>query len=108
MKCSRCQVNEAIFVEGLGNTECESCKKIHFVPKRGPEFTTESVKDQRRGYRKDILQPWHDGALSKEYLKEYGTQGVNASDQEIKNAKETYKGTPGYYNFDKSRGGKRD
>jgi hypothetical protein len=70
-------------------------------------MTTDSILDQRREFRADILQPFHDNVLSKEYLEEYGTQGIKPTEEQVKNAKEVYKGTPGYWSFNKSKGGRR-
>ncbi|KKL10755.1 hypothetical protein LCGC14_2552680, partial [marine sediment metagenome] len=73
----------------------------------GFEFTTENIKDERLEYRKDILQPWHNGVLSKEYVEEYGTTGIEATKKQVKNAKYTYKGNKGWWNRHKSKGGRK-
>ena len=105
--CPKCQKNPAIIDSNYGITECQDCRKKEEKPHRGTEFTTDSIREQRREYRKDILQPWHDGVLSKEYVEEYGTSGIKATPEQIKNAKPIYKGISGYHQFDKSKGGRR-
>src|SRR3990167_10595907 len=107
MKCPSCNRNEAVIDERLGITECLSCRKKDIVPKINTEFTTDSIKDQRREYKKDVLQPFHNGILSKEYLDEYGAKGLEVTEKDIKNAKYVYKGIKGYYNISKSKGGRK-
>ena len=106
MTCSRCGKGEAIPSEEYGLLPCQDCQDKEIRLKRGPEFTTNSIRNQRREYKKDILQPWHDGVLSKEYVETYGTQGVKATKKDIKNARYRYKGLPGWWNRDKSKGGR--
>lgn len=51
----------------------------------------------------DALQPWAgDGILSKEYLDVYGTTGIEATQEQIDNAKYTYRGQHGWWNRDKT------
>jgi len=76
------------------------------VPKKGAEFTTETIKESRREYKKDIYQPWRDGVLSREYLEEYGTSGIMAGEKEIKNSKYVWGDTTGNWSRDKSKGGR--
>ena len=56
-------------------------------------------------YRKDILQPFYDGVVSKEYLEEYGDSGIKVTEKQKKNARYTYKGVKGWWKRDKSKGG---
>jgi len=109
VKCLNCGKRPAVKDKTLGYLHCTVCQKQEEnfdKPKLGVEFTTESIKDQRREYKRDILQPFRDGVLSQEYLDEYGTQGIEVNKDQIKNAKYTYKDTPGWWNREKSKGGK--
>jgi len=106
VKCPRCQKNKAQKHSTYGYIECKECIASPVTVNIDPEFTTDSIKGQRSEYRKDILQPYRDGVLSKEYLEEYGTQGIKPSKEAIKNAKYTYKDTPGWWRRNKSKGGK--
>lgn len=109
MKCTRCQKRPAVKDSQLGWLPCKVCQKEEESferPELGHEFTTDSIRDQRLEYRRDILQPWHDGVLSKEYIEEYGTTGVVATEEQVKNAKYTYKGIKGWWNREKSKGAK--
>ena len=107
VKCPRCQRRKALKHSQYGYVFCKVCQNQEHGIKRGVEFTTRSIKDQRREYRKDILQPFHDGILSKEYVEEYGTNGIKASKKDIKNAKYVYKQIPGWWERQKSKGGRK-
>jgi hypothetical protein len=104
--CPRCSKNPAIIDSVYGVIECKNCQEFYERPHLGVEFTTDSIREQRMEYRKDIVQPYHDGVLSKEYVEVYGTKGLNIDEKEVKKAKYTYKGVPNYWNRDKSKGGR--
>jgi len=109
MKCSQCQKNQAIQDNELGLLPCSSCQEKESSiskPRRYPEFSTNNIKDQRREYRRDIIQPFRDGVISKEYVEEYGSQGLSVPKKMIDNAKYTWKDTKGWWNRNKSKGGK--
>src|SRR3990167_3599955 len=82
--CPKCRVRKGIVHEVYGLTECLICRQTRQQPKRGPEFTTDSISEQRLEYKKDILQPYRGGILSREYLEEYGTSGITVSEEEQK------------------------
>jgi hypothetical protein len=88
--CIICGKEKAEFSENFGYLPCKSCqeeaRKIP-KPKRQVEFTSEQIKEARKVYKKDIIQPYRDGVLSKEYLEQYGTKGIKPSEEDIKNAK---------------------
>lgn len=46
---------------------CEDCTGRT----RYPEFTTQSIKEGRKQYAKELLQPFRAGEVSKEYLDAY-------------------------------------
>ena len=105
-KCPNCQNYPAIIDPVYGVTECEVCRKKKTKFNRVVEFTTESIQQQRREYGKDRLQPFRDGIVSKEYLEQYGRTGINVTDEEVKNAKYVWKDTKGWWNRDKTKGGR--
>ena len=67
-----------------------------------PEFTSENIKDERKKFFKSITQPYREGQLSKEYLEAHGTKGINPTDEQIRKAKYTWKGLPGWRHRNKS------
>jgi len=58
------------------------------------EFTSEEIKRERKQFAKDILQPFRSGELSSEYLKAFGTKGLQVTKEDIKKAVPT---TDSYY-----------
>lgn len=110
MKCPSCRRRKAVINSQYGVTFCKQCRleeERYQKPHWSTEFTTNNIRDERRAYAKDIIQPWDgEGTLSKEYLQEYGTQGIEATKEQIKNAKYTHKGIKGWWNRSKSKGGK--
>jgi ketol-acid reductoisomerase len=65
-------------------------------PKQTAEITTESIRDDRKKYSKDILQSFRDGQLSKEYVEAYPEKVKqmikegNVSIEEANKAKNTW------------------
>jgi hypothetical protein len=70
---------------------CVTSQRQFSKPKETIEVVPESTKSSRKQFRRDILQPFRGGVLSKEYLQAYGTKGINVDAQEIKNAKNVWK-----------------
>lgn len=67
-------------VEGWG------CAKV-----RLPEFVPERIKDERRKYYKDTLQPHREGYASKEFIQAYPEQARKMfSKKEIRRAKNVW------------------
>lgn len=96
-KCPKCNHNKAIEHPTLGWVECKECQKDDTRPHREPEFTTNSILNQRREYSKDIVQPYRDGRLSKEYIDAHGTKGIKASKKDIKKADYVWKDVKGHW-----------
>lgn len=91
--CNVCNTNKAQYNGIYGYLPCGECvdKQRQMIVKNRPtEFTTENIKDERKKYRKEIIQPFRDGQLSKEYIEQYGTKGIVAGESEIKNAQYTW------------------
>lgn len=105
MKCSKCQKNQAIEDPEYGVLPCMPCqdKELGFKkPKHYPEFTTLSIKEGRREYMADALQPFRDGVLSKEYVETYGKSGLSVPKEAYKNARYTMKHAKGWWNREKT------
>lgn len=60
----------------------------------------DALSDQRRTHKKDTVQPFRSGELSKEFVDLHGTEGINVSDKEAKSAKRVWFDTPGWRNKD--------
>lgn len=106
-KCSLCNKNNAIYDGLYGYVFCNPCQKKPLTVKRGVEFTSESIKSQRREWDKDTRQAYFGNTLSKEFVEEYGTEGIAPTKEQIKNAKYTNKGIPGWWNRNKTKGGRK-
>lgn len=70
-------------------------------------MTTGEIKEQRSSYLADILQPRRDGVLSKEYLETFGSLGIQATPEEIKNAKYVWQDLPNINSLNKTQKVKR-
>ena len=67
----------------------------HFKP-ASHEFIPKRIKDERRRFFKDTLQPYRGGELSKEYCDAYPHKAKDmASKKEIEQSKDVWKGEPG-------------
>jgi len=96
MKCLICQKRNAVKIEPYGWLPCDKCRtkqrKIA-KPNQTIEVTTNKIKDDRKKYGDDILQPFRDGEISKEYIKKYPDKVKtmikegNITTQEVKTAK---------------------
>ena len=61
-----------------------------------PELIPKQMKESRRRFFKDTIQPYRQGKLSKEYCDAYPYKAKEmASKKEIKQARDTWKGEPG-------------
>ena len=87
-------------VNDLVTYQCPICGKVEKIqePRDPIEVTTQKVKDERKQYRNDMVQPFRSGELSKEYVDLYPNQvkgmlkdGTITKDQ-VKKAKEVWKG----------------
>jgi hypothetical protein len=94
--CQRCNASDwsnkkAGFVDGVfTDLYCDRCAGIaSFV---SPEWIPDRIREERVKYAKDIVQPWRNGQLSKEYIEHNGTKGIKVTPEQIKNAKYVWKG----------------
>ena len=67
-------------------------------PVKAHEWTTDSIKEQRKSHEKELLQPFRQGNLSKEYIKAYPNkangmikEGI-VTKKQVKNAKNVWHG----------------
>lgn len=65
-------------------------------PNQTIEITTDLIKEHRKIYENDILQPFRDGEISKEYIKKYPEtvktmlKEGHITQQEVKKAKNVW------------------
>ncbi len=90
MLCLSCNTNEAVKHEYLGYIACQSCRDRQAKfdkPKETVEMTTEEIRSARVEHEADIVQPFREGVVNKRYLDLYGSERIQATPQEIKQAK---------------------
>lgn len=106
MTCPVCKVNNAEYDEYYGYLPCKPCQERQSrlrKPGALPEFTSDSIKEQRKRHAKDIEAPHRSGHLNKKWLDIYGKEAAKRhgfTDSEIKNAKYVYAGDSTYYKED--------
>ncbi len=72
--CLICRKRLAVNIPPFGWLPCDVCRKRHqeiAKPKRTGEVTTDQIKEDRKIYRKDLIQPFKDGHLSREFAEAY-------------------------------------
>ena len=77
----------------LGDTKIEGwiCGE-HFVDTGNPEFIPDRIKEDRKKYAKDMLQPWRQGEPSKEFIEAFPSQAKKTfTATQIKKAKNVWK-----------------
>ncbi len=85
--CLNCHVNPAIIHPRLGVLVCAVCRqKTTTGLKPQIEITTDAIKGERRAHKPDIIQPYREGQLSKEFIDHHGTGTIKATPEEIRNA----------------------
>lgn len=95
-RCLNCQKRKAEFQPIVGYTYCKVClNRQRKLPKLDEtiELAPESMKEDRKKYQAEIVQPFRSGQLSKEYVKQNPgsikkmiAEG-NTTREEVKNAK---------------------
>lgn len=68
----------------------------HFMESSKPEFVPERIRDDRREYFHTVVQPFRGGELSREYIENYGTKGINVTEKQMKKAKYVWKDLDGW------------
>jgi hypothetical protein len=95
MKCPICHHHEAKIDPIYGIIGCEACRqRPHPIPGHQIEFTTESIREQRKEFKDDIEQPHRKGHLNKRWVELYGKAAAlreGYTDKEIKDATYVYR-----------------
>lgn len=78
------------------------CTKFH-RPDPYPEFTTNSIKEQRSQYLNSIIQPWRDGVPSKEFAEAYPDKAKKMFKDEYKKAQYVWKDQANWNNRHKTK-----
>ncbi len=103
MKCPVCKINDAIFDEYWGYLPCKPCQDRQSKldkPKTQIEFTSDSIKEQRKANADDIEADHRSGVLNKKWVDIHGVEAAKCrgyTDKEIKEAKYVYSGDTTYY-----------
>jgi hypothetical protein len=74
MKCLLCGKRESINIQPYGLMPCLDCQKRQrnlTKPKQAIEVTTSQIKEDRKIFKTDIVQPFRDSNLSKEFVEAY-------------------------------------
>lgn len=89
--CLNCNLYPATKDPRFGYLPCANCRnKTTLKPDPKQELTTDAIKDDRKKFKGDIVQPFRNGQLSKEYVESVGTKYIKVTDEEIKNAVNTW------------------
>lgn len=87
LRCPTCK-NEGVIDPQYGLIACLSCREqTTKLSERTYEFVPEHIKEERKEFKDQTIQPFRNGSVSREYLELYGDKHIKASDEEIKNAK---------------------
>ena len=91
VKCKVCKTNDSEYNVQFGYLDCKDCRlKETKLSERTYEFVPEHIKEERKEYKNQTIQPYRNGQVSKEYLDLYGSSRIVATDDEIKNAKNVW------------------
>ena len=106
IKCPICLKEPANISPAFGILPGEMCQEEHdsISTNEYLEFTSDSIKSERKEYHRSMLQPYVGGVLSKEYIEEYGTGKLaNVTAKDIKNAKYTNQHLPRWHKRGESK-----
>lgn len=84
--CPQCHKNEAGYKQFLGIILCSECRKSSGKLSKQIEFTSQNIKDERKQFAKDLIAPFREGHVSKEFIETYGTKRIDVSPNEVKTA----------------------
>ena len=92
MICSSCGNEGATTDLFLGILPCQKCieRQRRNASPDPVEFTSDEIKNDRIKYADDILQPFRQGELSKEYVDKHGANNLDVTEAEIKKAKKVW------------------
>lgn len=89
-RCPTCK-NEGVIDPQYGLIACLSCREqTTRMSERTYEFVPDRIKEDRKEFKDQTIQPFRNGVLSKEYIDLYGTKHISATDEEVKNAKNVW------------------
>ena len=106
IKCPVCLTRKANIDKVFGVLPCDKCEEEHdsISTNEYLEFTSDSIKDERKKYHRSMLQPYVGGVLSKEFIEEHGTSKLaNVTAKDIKNAKYTNRHLPRWHKRGESK-----
>ena len=92
MLCPVCKTNEATRHPTLGVLPCEVCRDRQKANRvlEPVEFTSQEIKEGRKQYKDEIIQPFRSGEVSKEYIDKYGYQRLGITKEEADKAKNVW------------------
>lgn len=104
-KCISCGKQGAVLDRVYGYLDCEECRERDQIsPDTAThEFTSSSVKNGRLEYMRSHLQPFVNGALSREYVEAFGTKGISVTKKDVKEARYVYKDLPRWHKRNDSK-----
>ena len=83
--------NDKEYNPQFGYLDCKDCRvKEKKLSERTYEFVPEHIKEEREEFKKQTIQPFRNGVLSKEYVDLYGTKYIDVTPEEVKNAKNVW------------------
>ena len=83
--CPKCNKRKAILHDTYGVLPCKQCQQITEKKSGYPEFTSEQIKEDRKRYKVDLIQPYHGGEPNREFVKHYPKQSQEMfTKQELK------------------------
>jgi len=93
MKCPQCQKEDAIVNSEYGVLPGKNCQvENDRLPKPAPtyDFASPLTKLHRKEFSGEMVQPWINGVLSKEFIEINGTDKISVTPEDIKKAKYVY------------------
>lgn len=100
IKCLNCN-NEAAIKDPkygyLPGKKCQRQFRATIKPQIPTELAGDEIKEGRRMFKKDVIQPYRNGVLSKEYINAYGSKGLTVTHEDIKEAQYVWNNTETQY-----------
>ncbi len=88
LKCPTCKTNKGELHPQFGLIACKKCRtREQPISERTYEVVPDRIKEQYKSHKKQTIQPFRNGQVSKEYIEEYGTKHIEVTDEEVKNSK---------------------
>ena len=91
MLCPVCHNVEAKKHPTIGVLPCANCQQRQNSKLKDPvEFTSEEIKEQRKQFRDEIIQPFRSNEPSKEYIDKYGYKSIGLTKEQADKAKNVW------------------